>query len=164
MSNGDDKDWPDFDKKPSKGRRDSRETSKYKKDLDKLFKSGGKVPDRFQEVMGDLAPEEGSEEAERQEAVDELREADGFRAFAKAANAFDTAGWRYPEDEDLLIRMLDHPDNEIVRKTLAHLVEISRRRDLERITPLKSRMSTIRTMTDDDRIQKLVNELEEAIS
>lgn len=169
-----DKSWREIDRQRDKsshtrrdknrsGGSDSRSESKYKQDLEKLFQSGGNVPDRFGEVMEELAPEEGSEEAERQEAISELREADGFRQFAKAVNVFMQKGIRLPDDEDLLIRMLDHPDNEIVRKVLAHIVNLSERREIQRKAPILSRLSTVRTMTDDSEILELVDQIEDAI-
>ena len=161
---GSDKSWEDLknSQKAAKSRRD-RQDAKYKRRLDKLFTSDGEVPDEFKEMMGDIGPEEGSAEAERRDAIQTLRDADGFREFAKAVNNFVTRDFAFPDDENLLVRMLDHPDNDIVAMTLEHLVNLSDRRDLERITPLKSRVSTIRTMTDDSRIRELVDTLEERL-
>mgnify|MGYP006307219907 CR=1 FL=1 len=169
----DDKSWRDIDRQRDQSdhvrdnggskRRDSRAKSKYKQDLEKLFQTGGNVPDRFGEVMDELGPEEGSDEAKRKEAIDELREADGFREFAKAVNVFMQLDFRLPDDEDLLIRMLDHPDNQIVRVVLEHIVDLSERRELQRPGPIKSRLSTIRTMSDDADIQSLVDQIEESI-
>jgi len=166
----DDKSWREIDRQRDKsdhvsddsssGRRDNRGDHKYKKDLEKLFQSGGNVPDRFDPVMDEVGPEEGSEEAERREEIDKLREADGFRQFAKAVNVFMQKDYRMPDDEELLVRMLDHPDNEIVRKTLAHVLDLSERRELQRTAPLKSRLSTIRTMTDDTEILSMADEID----
>jgi hypothetical protein len=161
---GSDKSWEDLknSQKAAKSRRE-RQDAKYKRRLDKLFTSDGEVPDEFKEMMGDIGPEEGSAEAERRDAIQTLRDADGFREFAKAVNNYVSRDYALPDDENLLVRMLDHPDNDIVALTLAHLVELSDRRDLERITPLKSRLSTIRTMTDDSRIRELVDTLEDRL-
>jgi hypothetical protein len=171
----DDKSWREIDRQrdgsdhvtrddgesPSRG--DSRSESKYKKKLDRLFESGGEVPEQFQDVMSDVGPEEGTEEAERQEAIEDLREADGFREFAKAVNIYTSKGHRLPDDENLLVRMLDHPDNGIVRQVLEHYIDLSERRDLKRVQPLESRLSTIRTMTDDSAFHELAEQLESII-
>ncbi len=150
------------DRKPrSSG--DKRSSAKYKKDLDKLFKSGGHVPERFQQMMKGLEPEEGTPEAEHRAAVDKLRKADGFRAFATAVSEFRKEGWDWPDDEDLLIRMLDHPDERVVRQTLEHVADLAGRRSFERVTPLKNRLSTIKTMSDDPRTRKAVAAVEDAI-
>ncbi|MFB6350635.1 MAG: hypothetical protein ABEN55_00890 [Bradymonadaceae bacterium] len=166
----DDKSWREIDRQRDKSdhvsdedsnRRDRQGDHKYKQKLEKVFQSGGNVPDELEGVMDEVGPEEGSEEAERQEEIDKLRDADGFRQFAKAVNVFMQKDYRMPDDEDLLIRMLDHPDNEIVRTTLAHIVDLADRRELQRTAPLKSRLSTIRTMTDDSEILSLTDEIEQ---
>ncbi len=170
----DDKSWRDIDRErdtsshvrdddSSASSRESRAESKYKKKLDQLFESGGDVPEEFRDSMEDLGPEEGTEEARRLEEIDELREADGFQEFAKAVNVYMSKGYRLPDDENLLVRMLDHPDHDIVRDVLEHYVDLSERRELERIQPLKSRMSTLRTMMDDTRCHELLDDIEEAI-
>lgn len=143
--------------------RDKRSSDKYRKDLDKLFKSSSAVPERFKEMMKGLEPEEGTPEAEQKAAVAKLREVDGFREFATAVLAFREEGWELPDDENLLIRMLDYPDERVVRDTLVHIAELAGRRDLERVTPLKNRLSTIKTMSDDPRTRKAIAAVEDAI-
>ena len=170
-----DKSWKEIDRERDKSShrkssgggkndRDERSNSKYKQDLEKLFQSGGNVPDRFEEVMGGLAPEEGTDEARRQEAIESLRETDGFRDFAKEVNIYMKRNIRLPDDEDLLIRMLDHPDNDIVYAVLAHILDLSTRRELQRTTPIKSRLATIRSMSDDTELHELAARVEDAIS
>ncbi len=168
----DDKSWREIDRQRDKSdhvsredsnRRDRRGDHKYKQDLEKVFQSGGNVPDRFDDVMQEVAPEEGTEEAERKAEIDKLREVDGFREFAKAVNVFMQKDYRMPDDENLLIRMLDHPDNGIVRRVLEHIVDLSERRELNRPQPIKSRLSTIRTMSDDAEILALADAIEDAI-
>ena len=170
----DDKSWREIDRqrdssrhteddRQGASRHDERSDSKYKQELEKLFSSGTDVPEQFQEVMEGLQPEEGTEEAERKKEIDKLRDADGFRQFAKAVNVYFETGYRLPDDENLLIRMLDHPDNDIVRLVLAHIIDLAGRRELQRTAPIKSRLSTIRTMTHDTRIRELIDELEEIV-
>jgi hypothetical protein len=158
-SNHVDRDRPDKYRKD----KDKRSDAKYKRDLDKLFKSG-QVPDRFKEMLKGLEPKEGTPEAERKAAIDAVREADGFRAFVDAVNEYQKVGWKLPDDENLLIRMLDHPDERVVRDVLEHVADLAGRRELDRITPLKNRLSTIKTMSDDPRTRKAVARVEEAIA
>jgi hypothetical protein len=151
----------DRSNRPKKDR-EKRSDAKYKRDLDKLFKSG-QVPDRFKEMLKGLEPEEGTPEAERKAAIEAVRQADGFRAFVKAVSEYQKVGWKLPDDEDLLIRMLDHPDERVVRDVLEHVADLANRRSFERVTPLKNRLSTIKTMSDDPRTRKAVAQVEEAI-
>ncbi len=156
----------DDDRKKSKRRPtrgSSRSDAAYKRDLENLFKSGGDVPDRFKGMMERLEPEEGSEEAEWKAAVDALRSTEGFREFVAAVAEFRTAGHALPDDEDLLIRLLDHPDERVVRDVLAHYKDLHRRRGLDRSGPLKSRLKTIETMSEDPRTLRLVAEIRELV-
>jgi len=148
-------------RKPSK--KNQRSSANYKKDLDALFASGGDVPERFQEMMGKLAPEEGSEEALWREAADALRETDGFREFAGAVSTFVREGKRLPDDEDLLHRMLDHPDERIVRAVLEHLLDLDERRGLDRPAPLSNRLRTIASISEDPRTLELVDRIKDIV-
>lgn len=154
-----------------------RDTAAYKRDLDKLF-SGGEVPERFRDLLGGLAPEggEGGEGGDDEEAaaaaeaqaraeyaahVQALRDAEstGFREFVKAVSGFCQAGHALPEDMDLLIRMLDHPAQPVLRAVITHLIAMNERAPLERKTALKARVTTIRSMSDDTQTRKLVDTL-----
>lgn len=139
--------------------RSNSASTKYKKDLDNLFKSGGEVPDRFKDVMQTLAPEEGSEEAQWLEAVQKLRDTEGFREFAGAVREFRRAGHELPDDEDLLIRMLDLPDERTVQAVLEHVLSMDRRRGFERTAPLRNRITTIRSIAEDPRTAELLDEI-----
>lgn len=153
------------DSSGGRGGGSGRSDSRYKRDLDKLFSGGGNVPDRFKDVMEDLEPEEGTPEAERKEAIDALREAEeeGFRAFVQAVNEFRASGIRMPDDENLLVRMLDHPDERVIRDVLEHYIDLAGRRELQRTGPLESRLSTVETMSDDPRTRKLVDQVKDVI-
>ncbi|MFU8804452.1 MAG: hypothetical protein ACNA8W_11625 [Bradymonadaceae bacterium] len=147
----------------AKKERDRRSSASYKSDLDKLFKSGGDVPDRFQGIMGQLKPEEGTPEAERMEAIEGLRQADSFRDFIDAVNAYREAGFALPDDEDLLTRMLDHPREGVLIQILAHLIDLRGRREISRPGPLIARLETVKTMSDDPKIHELADRLKEVL-
>lgn len=155
----------DRDSRGRRGGGSNRSSARYKSDLDKLFKGGGDVPDRFKDMMGDLEPEEGTPEAARKAAIDALRKAEeeGFREFVAAVKDFQKTGIKWPDDENLLIRMLDHPDERVVRDVMEHYLDLADRRELERTGPLKSRLSTVETMTDDPRTLGLVEKVREII-
>lgn len=165
------KSWREIDQQRDKSRhrddakkggakgREKEASASYKNDLDALFTSGGKVPERFQKLMGDLEPEEGSEEAEWRAAVAELRGVEGFREFAAAVTKFRRAGNRLPDDEDLLIKILDHPSERIVADTLAHILDLHKRRGFERTAPLKNRLQAMRSIAEDARTIELLDQV-----
>lgn len=148
-------------RKPS--RREESATASYKRDLDKLFQSGGKIPDRFKGLADRLAPEEGSDEAILRDAVQALRDADGFRAFVTAVNEFVKEGHRLPGDEDLLLRFLDHPSERVVQMALERFATIQEKRGLERTRPLLNRIGTIRSIAEEKKTLDLLEQLEEAL-
>ena len=135
----------------------------YKRDLERLFSGGTNIPDRFKDVAPQLKAKEGTPEHEWDLAVDAVRATDGFREFVKAVTEFRKAGHKFPDDEELLIRVLDHPNERILFDLLTHLIELNSRRKLKRTAPIKSRLKTIRMACEDPKTHALVDELSEAI-
>lgn len=134
---------------------------KYKKDLDRLFKSG-EVPDRFKSLMEKV--KDGADvDPERAAAIEGLRDAEDFRAFAKAAREYRKAGFDLPNNEDLLIKMLDLPDERMVQAVLAHILELHRKRGFDRLTPIRNRVATIRSVSEDPKTETLLAQIEEII-
>jgi hypothetical protein len=166
------KSWREIDKgRDSSRHRDSRKPSQreqnasaaYKRDLEKLFQSGGDVPDRFKGIAKELAPEEGSDEAVWRDAVQALRDADGFRNFVTAVNEFVKAGHRLPGDEDLLLKFLDHPSERIVQLALEKFVALHEGPGLQRAAPLSNRIRTIRSIAEEKKTLDLLRKLEDEL-
>ncbi len=135
---------------------------KYKKDLEQLFKSGGGVPDRFKGLM-DKVRDDVDVDPVRAEAIQSLRDAEDFRAFAGAVREYRKAGHRLPDDEDMLIRMLDLPDERTLQAVLEHIIELARRRGFDRKAPLRNRMTTIRTLSEDPKTETLLAKIAEIV-
>lgn len=146
----------------------ARSTESYKKDLEKLFKSGVETPERFKNVMKRLEPGEDSPQAERQAAIKALAAVQGFREFSQAVLAFRAEffekGWAWPDEEDLLIRMLDHPDERVLCDVLEHIADLTRRQGFERKVAVKSRLGTIETMSEDPRTHRAVAAARDALT
>lgn len=150
--------------KKSKKRAGGRQSSaSYKSDLEKLFESGAKVPDRFKDVMEKLEPEEGSEDARRAEALSTLRQTEGLREFIKAFDDYRAGGFALPDEEELLTRMLDHPRESVIIEVLTHLLDVHRRRTLKGSASMKARLKTVKTTSDDPRIHAMADELADVI-
>ncbi len=173
---GDDrkKSWAEIDKARDgsrhTGRRERKPTAKeqqassqYKKDLDALFKSGGEVPDRFKGIVDKLKPEEGSEEALWRDAVEELRATEGFREFMMACRKFRKEGHRLPDDEDLIVRMLDVPDEGTLQMALTHVLDMERRGGFGRKAPIKNRMATMRSLAEEPRTRELLDQVAQIV-
>ena len=151
------------DDKKGPGAKERGAGTDYKRDLERLFSGGTDVPDRFKGVAEQLKPAEGTPEHAWNIAVDELRATEGFREFVKAATEFRKAGHKFPDDEDLLTRFLDHPNEGIIAAVLTHLLELNSRRKLKKTAPMKSRMTTLRFACEDPKTHALIDELSKQI-
>lgn len=109
----------------------------YKADLNKLFDKG-EVPKRFKDVMSSAS----TGATERQQLIRELRSTETEAEFHALLGKFVEA-YELPEDEDLLSRAVDHPDEAVVRKALDALIETDARRPLKRRAVLKARLQTV---------------------
>jgi len=153
----------DSNKKRKKKAEERGASVDYKRDLERLFSGGTNIPDRFKDVAEQLKAKEGTPEHEWNLAVDALRATEGFREFVKAVTEFRKAGHKFPDDEELLIRVLDHPNEGVLAALLAHLIALNSRRKLKRTAPIKSRLKTIRMACEDPKTHALVDELSEVI-
>ncbi len=145
-----------------RAQKEAAASASYKRDLDKLFDGGKDVPDRFKNIADKLKPEEGSPEALWHAELETLRGLD-FRAFVAAATAFVKAGQRMPDDEELLVRFLDHPSESIVQKTLTHILPILERRAWKKPVPLKNRLTTLQLAAEDPKTHGLLAEIEKLL-
>lgn len=147
------------DERPKKGGKERSAGADYKRDLEKLFSGGTDVPDRFKNVADKLKPEEGSPEHAWNLAVDSLRSTEGFRDFVTAVTNFRKAGHKFPDDEELLTRMLDHPSESVLVAVVSHLIELNGRRKIKRSAPIKSRLPTVKMTCEDPKSHALIDEL-----
>lgn len=136
--------------------------SRYKRDLEKLFKSGGDVPERFKELMSGL--KDGADaDPERAEAVQALRDAGDFRTFVAAVRDYRKVGHELPNDEDLLVRMFDVPDERTLQAVLAHILDLHRRRGFDRTAPIRNRLTTLRSLAEDPKTVTLLDQIAEIV-
>ncbi|RAL22165.1 hypothetical protein DL240_09935 [Lujinxingia litoralis] len=143
--------------------RDRKSAAAYKADLEKFFTSGAKTPERFEKLAEGLAPEEGSPGAAYQQAVAELRQIEELPALVKAINAFVAAGHPWPDDEEVLIKALDHPRERTLHGVLDHLLDLQARKGIKRGVAIKARLGTLKVVSDDPGLLKKVEALESVL-
>src|SRR3954467_9251768 len=106
----------------SRSRRDSRERenferstgyTKYKTNLERLFSGGAPLPEHLRGKTGE-GQEERDEERKKLFAIEDTK------VFHAAATEYLKAN-PIPDDPRLLDRLLGHPDEEVVEKSLARL-------------------------------------------
>jgi len=112
----------------------------YKSDLDKMFNTG-EVPERFQPVMAELKSASG-QSADRQKLIRQARLAEASADFEVIIRQL-IADYSLPEDEELLIRMLDLDDEAMHHAALDILLEMEGSRPLKKRALLRLRLDTV---------------------
>lgn len=124
----------------------SAQYSRYKSAADKFF-SGDLLPDSIAERIDPT----GQGKA-RREALKKVNDADDFKTFATLAGEYVDA-WGMPDDPYLLDRLLGHPNDDLVLKTLG---EINRRLDEDSFKAPKTlaqRLKSLELGSDEEEIQ-----------
>jgi hypothetical protein len=130
----------------------------YKSDLDKMFDTG-EVPDRFKDVVSGLNTASG-QSAERQRLIRAARTAESHEDFEAAIRAL-VATYTLPDDEPLLIRMLDLSDEELLGLALDQLIEMDATRGLQKRSLIRPRLDTIAQLARTSHTRDLVDMLRE---
>jgi hypothetical protein len=120
--------------------------SRYKSAADQFF-SGNLVPDG----LGEKLDPNGEGKAQL-DALKKLRDADDFKVFAQLSSEFvETYG--LPEDPYLLDRLLGHPKDTLVLKTLERLTEMLSAGTLKVPKALGQRLKSLEIGSDNPEIQ-----------
>lgn len=132
----------------------------YKSDLDKMFNTG-EVPDRFRDVMGGLKTASG-QSAERQKLIRQARVAEAAADFEAIIRELITS-YSLPEDEEILIRMLDLDDEALHTAALDILLEMDATRPLKKRALLRLRLDTVQQLARQSRTLELAQMLRERL-
>jgi hypothetical protein len=128
----------------------------YKSDLNKLFDKG-EMPERFKEVLGGLSSQSG-ETAERQQLLRAARQAEAQSDFNEICTKI-LARFDLPDDQKLLLRILDHPEESAVRRALEQLIELDGRRPLMKRPLLSAKLSTLEQVAKEKETLEMVEML-----
>jgi hypothetical protein len=154
------KSWREIDKMRDRGgsnRRDSREResferstgyTKYKTNLERLFSGGAPLPDHLRGEGDDP----GGEERKKLFAIEDPK------AFYAAATDYLRKN-EVPDDPRLLDRLLGHPDEEVVEKSLGRLEELHKAGTLKAPPALRDRLASVEIETGDPKLRKRAAEL-----
>ncbi len=162
------KSWREIDKmrdhSGGSSRRDSRERenferstgyTKYKTNLERLFSGGAPLPEHLRGKAG-----EGEED--REEERKKLFAIEDTKVFHAAASEFLKRN-PIPDDPRLLDRLLGHPDEEVVEKSLARLEELHKAGTLKAPPALRNRLSSVEIDSGDPKIRRRAAELRKAL-
>lgn len=138
---------------PAQGGRPAKKESQayraYKSELNKIFEGGG-LPEHLKEQLGEteLGKKSAQEKAARDALMAELKP----RKFLKAFRAY-RADFGFPSDNDLLGRLLDTDDEELVLETMEHIETLHGEGSLKRASALKARIKSALIAIDDPEVQ-----------
>lgn len=120
--------------------------SRYKSAADKFF-SGDPLPDSLKEKLDPTG-----EGQARREALRRLKDADDVRQFAQVAEEY-VGRYGLPEDPYLLDRLLSHPNEDIVTRTLERLAEMHEAGELTPPKSLVQRLKSLELTSDSPDVQ-----------
>ncbi len=161
------KSWREIDKMRDRSggssRRDQRDResferstgyTKYKTNLERLFSGGAPLPEHLRgKVDGGDA---GDEERKKLFAIEDSK------AFHAAASEYLNKN-DVPDDPRLLDRLLGHPDEEVVEKSLARLEALHQAGTLKAPPALRDRLASVEIETGDPKLRKRAAELRKAL-
>ena len=160
------KSWREIDKMRDRSggssRRDQREResferstgyTKYKTNLERLFSGGAPLPEH---LRGEGGGDEGDEERKKLFAIEDTK------AFYAAASEYLKKN-QIPDDPRLLDRLLGHPDEEVVEKSLGRLEEMHKAGTLRAPPALYNRLGSVEIDSGDPKIRRRAAELRKAI-
>ena len=146
---------------------DARASSKHRAALEALFapkKSeppAEPTPDRtsVKMVTVPVARENDPRAAEREKRLNKLLGAEGRAAVSKAADDFANAGFQFPAEQDVLLKLLDCEDEDRVRHALALLRGVLADEPPKRRALLDARLRRLEADAEEHEIRALASTL-----
>lgn len=173
--------WREIDRRKDRSKhiRDDREErrpkpegvktgySRYKEQLEELFKSGVKsdviknIIERAGEKYGmkNVAEEFKGNVPERQKLLRALREAVGEKEVKKIVDEFFAKFTELPDDIEILTQALLHPDDDIKVRVLVKISKYLNAHMLEDKALLFERASNLAEFSEDDRVFELARQV-----
>jgi hypothetical protein len=132
----------------------SAEYRSYKSQLNRLF-DGGALPEALQEKLDDSMMDEVKK---RKAGLDAVKTAASPKQVRAALTAF-RQSFGFPEDEEVLARLLDLQDEDVVLETILTLDRLREEGRLKRAGSLKGRLKTVQMTMDEPDIQNAARAL-----
>jgi len=109
-------------------------------------------------------PQADSRAAERQKLLGRLLVAEGRPSVSKAADAFLTAGFTFPDEQDVYLQLLEHAREEHVRGAIDKLDAILAGEQPKRRAVLESRLRRIEQFAEDEETREAAARLRRRVS
>jgi hypothetical protein len=149
---------------------DARSSSKHRAALEALFapkQAPAPVeplpPERPSKKMVTVPSREDPRGPERQKRIAKLLAAEGRAEVTHAANRFLSAGFELPDEQEVLLKLLEHADDGCVRSALEALGRLLDREAPQRRAILEARLRRLEDDADDTGIRSLAGALRKRI-
>ncbi|MGO8993865.1 MAG: hypothetical protein ACLQVI_11090 [Polyangiaceae bacterium] len=143
---------------------DARSSSKYRAALEALFAPKQAAPpsepppaDRPSKKMVIVPSREDPRGPERERRLAKLLGAEGRAAVTKAAEDFARAGFDFPMEQEVLLKLLDHRRDDRVRAALEGIGRLLEEEPPQRRTLLEARLRRLEDDADDADVRDLAS-------
>jgi hypothetical protein len=110
------------------------------------------------------AAEDDPRKREREKLLGRLLGAEGRLAVSKAADEYLRAGFELPQEQEVLLQLLDHAEEERVRHALSGLTRVLDDQQPKRRTVLESRLRRLEDSAEDEATRDLTKALRRKLS
>jgi len=127
----------------------------YKTQLNKVFDGGG-LPEALKSKLDETSV--GAEAKAKKKAGGAIVESKTLSETKTTLEAF-RQQFGFPQEEEVLARLIDVSDEDLIRETLETLVALVRQGPLKKANLIKSKVKTVLLTVDEPEVQKLGKEL-----
>jgi hypothetical protein len=150
---------------------EARSSSKYRAALEALFapKTTPATPppavaERPAKKVVSVPNREDPRGPERQKRLGKLLAAEGRAAVTKAADDFTNAGFELPDEQEVMLKLLDHSRDDRICAALTALVRLLGEEPVQRRTVLEARLRRLEEHGDDAEVRALATSLRKQLS
>jgi len=150
---------------------EARSSSKYRAALEALFapKTAPVAPppavaERPAKKVVSVPNREDPRGPERQKRLGKLLAAEGRAAVTKAADDFTNAGFELPDEQEVMLKLLDHSQDDRICAALTALVRLLGEEPVQRRTVLEARLRRLEEHADDAEVRTLATSLRKQLS
>jgi len=124
----------------------------------------GKPEPRSQRIVASAGRPTDPKVLERERLLDRLVGAEGRPAITRAADAFVAAGFELPEEQGVLLQMLEHSREAYVQTAIEKLATILVAEPCKRLTVLESRLRRLEEFADEPDLRASARDLRRQVT
>lgn len=142
-----------------------RRNTSYKAELNRFFDKGvasDRIKDQIAKAGSGADPKAEAEDPERIKLVRKVRSAETFDEFVQALDALRASGG-LPNDVEVLVRALEHPEEEVIRDAMTRFLDLAGRLDLTTMKAVRGRLSSLDDVVQETETLELMAKLRDKL-